>query len=61
LTEPGATDKALKKDKEVSKEMLVGISGKSAGDFTQYQSKCDLFKDGWKLFRPEAYDILLME
>jgi hypothetical protein len=41
--------------------MLVGISGKSAGDFTKYESKCDLFNDGWKLFRPEAYDLLLME
>ena len=43
-------------------EILVGKTTKqSAGDFNKYTSKCDMKRDGWKLFRPEAYDIKLME
>jgi hypothetical protein len=40
--------------------MLIGVDGKAAGDFSVYASKCDLFKAGWKLFRPEAYDFSLV-
>ena len=41
--------------------MLIGANGKAAGDFSVFESKCDLFKAGWKLFRPEAYDFNLVE
>jgi len=40
--------------------MLIGANGEPAGDFSLYASKCDLFKAGWKLFRPEAYDFSLV-
>jgi len=40
--------------------MLIGANGKAAGDFSLYGSRCDLFKAGWKLFRPEAYDFNLV-
>ncbi len=40
--------------------MLIGANGDPAGDFSLYPSKCDLFKAGWKLFRPEAYDFSLV-
>ena len=40
--------------------MLIGANGEPAGDFSLYASKCDLFKAGWKLFRPEAYDFNLV-
>ena len=33
---------------------------KSAGDFDLYTSKCDLKLNGWKLLRPELYEIKLM-
>ena len=38
----------------------MGADGKAAGDFSLYKNKCDLFKAGWKLFRPEAYDFNLV-
>ena len=41
--------------------LLVGKSGKAAGDFSIYENTCDLLKDGWKFFRPEKYDFKLVD
>ena len=41
-------------------EMLVGKSGKDAGDFSNYKCTNSLLQDGWKLFRSEIYQIKLM-
>ena len=32
-----------------------------AGDFDKYLSICDLKKNGWGVFRPEVYELKLME
>lgn len=36
-------------------------TNKPAGNFDQYTSKCDMKNNGWGLFRPEVYDLKLME
>ena len=41
--------------------MLIGKGGKAAGDFSLYTNKCDLFKAGWKMFRPELYEFSLVD
>ena len=43
--------------------MLVAAdaSGKPAGDFTKFGSKCEVLDAGWKLFRPDAYDFNLVK
>jgi len=42
--------------------MFVGKKTKlPAGDFNTYTSKCDLAKNGWALFRPDVYELKLME
>jgi len=41
--------------------MLIGVGGKAAGDFSSYANKCELFKAGWKMFRPEVYEFGLVD
>ena len=43
-----------------NKELLVASTGELAGDFNWMTSKCDIAKAGWRIFRPEVYEINLV-
>ena len=41
--------------------LLVGEDGKAAGDFSNYETTCEVLKGGWKLFRPDVYEFELID
>lgn len=60
-------DDELEKSEHRSLEALSAVefvgseTNKPAGDFNSFSSACDLKRNGWGVFRPEVYELKLME
>lgn len=45
----------------IPKNPLIKDVHKSAGDFTQYATKEEIFTNGWQMIKPENYDFDLVD